>query len=54
TQDNIDAKNSKMEVESAQDYFILLIWSSYTSTVKSSEAKNEGEKSTKNTDCWDS
>ncbi|GJR18465.1 putative ribonuclease H-like domain-containing protein [Tanacetum coccineum] len=49
TQDNIDAGNSKMEAESAQDYFVLPIWSSYTSTVKSSEAKNEGEKSTKNT-----
>ncbi|GJU42613.1 putative ribonuclease H-like domain-containing protein [Tanacetum coccineum] len=49
TQDNIDAGNSKMEAESAQDYFVLPIWSSYTSTVKSSEAKNEGEKSNKNT-----
>ncbi|GJT87382.1 putative ribonuclease H-like domain-containing protein [Tanacetum coccineum] len=29
--------------ESAQDYFVLPIWSSYTSTVKSSKAKNEGE-----------
>ncbi|GJS28117.1 putative ribonuclease H-like domain-containing protein [Tanacetum coccineum] len=50
TQDNIDAGNSKTEAGSAQDYFVLPIWSSYTSTVKSSEAKNEGEKSTKNTD----
>ncbi|GJV27606.1 retrovirus-related pol polyprotein from transposon TNT 1-94 [Tanacetum coccineum] len=50
TQDNIDAGNSEIEAESAQDYFVLPIWSSYTSTVKSSEAKNEGEKSTKNTD----
>ncbi|GJX47309.1 putative ribonuclease H-like domain-containing protein [Tanacetum coccineum] len=41
TQDNIDAGNSKMEAESAQDYFVLPIWSSYTSTVKSLEAKNE-------------
>ncbi|GJV20230.1 putative ribonuclease H-like domain-containing protein [Tanacetum coccineum] len=49
TQDNIDAGNSEMEAESAQDYFVLPIWSSYTSTVKSSEAKNEGEKSNKNT-----
>ncbi|GJV96743.1 putative ribonuclease H-like domain-containing protein [Tanacetum coccineum] len=47
TQDNIDATNSKMEAESAQDYFVLPIWSSYTSTVKSSEAKNEGEKPNK-------
>ncbi|GJS70646.1 putative ribonuclease H-like domain-containing protein [Tanacetum coccineum] len=43
TQDNIDAGNSEMEAESAQDYFVLPIWSSYTSTVKSSEAKNEGQ-----------
>ncbi|GKG02749.1 hypothetical protein Tco_0310385 [Tanacetum coccineum] len=50
SQDNIDAKNSEMEAESAQDYFVLPIWSSYTSIVKSSEAKNEGEKSTKNID----
>ncbi|GJW33338.1 putative ribonuclease H-like domain-containing protein [Tanacetum coccineum] len=49
TQDNIDAGNSEMEAESAQDYFVLPIWSSYTSTVKSSEAKNEGEKHTKDT-----
>ncbi|GJX96279.1 putative ribonuclease H-like domain-containing protein [Tanacetum coccineum] len=49
TQDNINAGNSKMEAESAQDYFVLPIWSSYTSTVKSSKAKNEGEKPNKNT-----
>ncbi|GJZ85658.1 putative ribonuclease H-like domain-containing protein [Tanacetum coccineum] len=42
TKDNIDAGNSKIEAESAQDYFVLPIWSSYTSTVKSSEAKNAG------------
>ncbi|GJS22121.1 putative ribonuclease H-like domain-containing protein [Tanacetum coccineum] len=48
TQDNIDARNSEIEAESAQDYFVLPIWSSYTSTVKSSETKNEGEKSNKN------
>ncbi|GJV06946.1 putative ribonuclease H-like domain-containing protein [Tanacetum coccineum] len=50
TQDNIDAENSEIKAESAPDYFVLPIWSSYTSTVKSLEAKNEGEKSTKNTD----
>ncbi|GJR55890.1 putative ribonuclease H-like domain-containing protein [Tanacetum coccineum] len=49
TQDNIDAGNSEMEAEPAQDYFVLPIWSSYTSTVKSSEAKNEGEKPNKDT-----
>ncbi|GJS67734.1 putative ribonuclease H-like domain-containing protein [Tanacetum coccineum] len=40
-QDNIDARNSKIEADPAQDYFVLSICSSYTSTVKSSEAKNE-------------
>ncbi|GJZ90010.1 putative ribonuclease H-like domain-containing protein [Tanacetum coccineum] len=44
TQDNIDAGNSKIEAEPAQEYFVLPLWSSYTSTVKSSEAKNGGEK----------
>ncbi|GJR73813.1 putative ribonuclease H-like domain-containing protein [Tanacetum coccineum] len=39
TQDNIDAGNSKMEAGPAQEYFVLPVWSSYTSTVKSSEAK---------------
>ncbi|GJY21563.1 ribonuclease H-like domain-containing protein [Tanacetum coccineum] len=37
TDDNIDAGDSKIEAESAQDYFVLPIWSSYTSTVKSSK-----------------
>ncbi|GJV19985.1 copia protein [Tanacetum coccineum] len=41
TQDNNDVGNSKMEVEPAQDYFVLPIWSSYSSTVKSSDTKNE-------------
>ncbi|GJY82098.1 ribonuclease H-like domain-containing protein [Tanacetum coccineum] len=49
TQDNIHARNSEMEAESAQDYFVLPIWSSYTSIVKSSKVKNEGEKPNKNT-----
>ncbi|GJS87638.1 putative ribonuclease H-like domain-containing protein [Tanacetum coccineum] len=44
TQDNIDAGNSEMEAEPAQEYFVLPVWSSYTSTVKSSEAKNGDEK----------
>ncbi|GKC74659.1 putative ribonuclease H-like domain-containing protein, partial [Tanacetum coccineum] len=39
--------NSEMEADPAQDYFILPIYSSYTLTVKSLEAKNEGEKSNK-------
>ncbi|GKF23589.1 hypothetical protein Tco_0075911, partial [Tanacetum coccineum] len=33
-----------MEAEPAQEYFVLPLWSSYTSTVKSSEAKNGDEK----------
>ncbi|GJT29631.1 putative ribonuclease H-like domain-containing protein [Tanacetum coccineum] len=40
TQDNIDAGNSEMETEPAQEYFVLPVWSSYTSIIKSSEAKN--------------
>ncbi|GJR56482.1 putative ribonuclease H-like domain-containing protein [Tanacetum coccineum] len=48
TEDNIDARNSKIEAESAQDYFVLPIWSFYTSTVKSSKAKNAGEEPNKN------
>ncbi|GJS40183.1 retrovirus-related pol polyprotein from transposon TNT 1-94 [Tanacetum coccineum] len=44
TQDKIDVGNSEMEYEPAQEYFVLPLWSSYTSTVKSSEAKNGGEK----------
>ncbi|GJV53591.1 hypothetical protein Tco_1449332 [Tanacetum coccineum] len=47
TQDNIDARNYEMEANPAQDYFVLLICSSYTLTVKSSKAKNEGENPTK-------
>ncbi|GKA06309.1 ribonuclease H-like domain-containing protein [Tanacetum coccineum] len=50
TEDNIDARNSEIEAESAQDYFILPIWSSYTSTVKSSKVKNAGEEPNKNPD----
>ncbi|GJR65218.1 ribonuclease H-like domain-containing protein [Tanacetum coccineum] len=50
TKDNIDAENSEIEAESAQDYFVLPIWSSYTSTVKSSKAKNAGKEPNKNPD----
>ncbi|GKB67204.1 putative ribonuclease H-like domain-containing protein, partial [Tanacetum coccineum] len=49
TQDTIDAGNYKMESGLAQDYFVLPICSSYTSIVKSSKAKNEGEKPNKDT-----
>nr|GEU47306.1 uncharacterized mitochondrial protein AtMg00810-like [Tanacetum cinerariifolium] len=44
TQDNIDTKNSELEAEHAQEYFVLPLWSSYTSNVKSSETKNGDEK----------
>ncbi|GKE45550.1 hypothetical protein Tco_1472834, partial [Tanacetum coccineum] len=44
TQDNINARNSEMEAKPAQEYFVLPLWSSYTSTVKSLEAKNGDEK----------
>ncbi|GKE41507.1 hypothetical protein Tco_1468791, partial [Tanacetum coccineum] len=44
TPNNIDAGNSEMEAEPAQEYFVLPLWSSYTSIVKSSEAKNGDEK----------
>ncbi|GJR51785.1 putative ribonuclease H-like domain-containing protein [Tanacetum coccineum] len=50
TQENIDAGNSEMETEPAQEYFVLPVWSSYTSTIKSSEAKNRDEKPNGDTD----
>ncbi|GJS14397.1 putative ribonuclease H-like domain-containing protein [Tanacetum coccineum] len=49
TQDNIDAGNSKMEAKPAQEYFVLPLWSSYTSIVKSSEAKNRDKKPNRDT-----
>ncbi|GJR40481.1 putative ribonuclease H-like domain-containing protein [Tanacetum coccineum] len=49
-EDNIDACDSKIEAESTQDYFVLPIWSSYTSTVKSSKVNNAGEEPTKHPD----
>ncbi|GKE89664.1 hypothetical protein Tco_1567139, partial [Tanacetum coccineum] len=47
TQDNIDAGDSKLEAESAQDSFVLPIWSSYSSTIKSSKARSKGEEPNK-------
>ncbi|GJU70138.1 putative ribonuclease H-like domain-containing protein [Tanacetum coccineum] len=44
------AVKASADSESAQYYFVLPIWSSYTSTVKSLKAKNEGKKPNKNTD----
>ncbi|GJX81491.1 putative ribonuclease H-like domain-containing protein [Tanacetum coccineum] len=49
TQDNTTAGNSKMEVKPAQEYCVLPSWSSYTSPIKSSEAKNGGDKLKKDT-----
>ncbi|GJY96157.1 putative ribonuclease H-like domain-containing protein [Tanacetum coccineum] len=43
TQDNIDAGDSEKEDESAKDYFVLPIWSSFSSTVKRSTAKDAAE-----------
>ncbi|GJR97897.1 putative ribonuclease H-like domain-containing protein [Tanacetum coccineum] len=50
TKDNIDAGDFKKEDESAQDYFILPILSSYSSTVKRSTAKDAGEAPNKHPD----
>nr|GEY92607.1 retrovirus-related Pol polyprotein from transposon TNT 1-94 [Tanacetum cinerariifolium] len=49
TQDNINTCYSEKEAEPAQEYYVLPLWSSYTSTIKSSEAKNRGEKPKKDT-----
>ncbi|GJS22796.1 ribonuclease H-like domain-containing protein [Tanacetum coccineum] len=49
TQDNIDAGKSEIEAEPVQEYFVLPVWSSYTSTVKSSEAKNRDVKPNEDT-----
>ncbi|GKF03984.1 hypothetical protein Tco_0034652, partial [Tanacetum coccineum] len=50
TEDIIDACNSKKEAESAQDYFVLPIWSSYSSIVKRSTAQDAGEAPNKHPD----
>ncbi|GJT70548.1 putative ribonuclease H-like domain-containing protein [Tanacetum coccineum] len=50
TEDIIDAGNSEKEAESAQDYFVLPIWSSYSSTVKRSTTKDAGEAPNKHPD----
>nr|GEY47142.1 retrovirus-related Pol polyprotein from transposon TNT 1-94 [Tanacetum cinerariifolium] len=44
TQDTIRAGKSKMEAKHVQKYYVLPLWSFYTSTVKSLEAKNRDEK----------
>ncbi|GJS08411.1 hypothetical protein Tco_0365207 [Tanacetum coccineum] len=42
TEDIIDAGDSKKEDDSAQDYFILPIWSSYSLIIKRSRAEDAG------------
>ncbi|GJY98157.1 ribonuclease H-like domain-containing protein [Tanacetum coccineum] len=42
TEDIIDAGDSEKEDESAQDYFVLPIWSSYSSIIKRSRAEDAG------------
>ncbi|GJT14282.1 putative ribonuclease H-like domain-containing protein [Tanacetum coccineum] len=49
-QANKHAGDSEKEDESAQDYFVLPIWSSYSSTVKRSTAKDAGEAPNKHPD----
>nr|GEW70917.1 hypothetical protein [Tanacetum cinerariifolium] len=44
TQDNLNARNSEMEVEHVPEYFVLPLWSSYTTTIKCSKEKNKDEK----------
>nr|GEY54603.1 hypothetical protein [Tanacetum cinerariifolium] len=50
TQDDFDIGNYDMEVNHAQEYYVLPLWSSYTSTVKRSKATNGDEKLNENTD----
>ncbi|GJS71215.1 putative ribonuclease H-like domain-containing protein [Tanacetum coccineum] len=50
TQDNVDAGDSKLEADSAQDSFVLPIWSSYSSTVRSLKARSAGEEPNKHPD----
>nr|GEW97712.1 hypothetical protein [Tanacetum cinerariifolium] len=49
TQDSFDAENSEMKADHAQEFYVLLLWYSYTSNVKSSKAKNEDVKLNKDT-----
>ncbi|GKF94863.1 hypothetical protein Tco_0284563, partial [Tanacetum coccineum] len=50
TKENIEAGDFDKEDESAQDYFVLPMWSSYSSTVKRSIAKDAGEAPNKHPD----
>ncbi|GKG27879.1 hypothetical protein Tco_0406206, partial [Tanacetum coccineum] len=49
-EDIFNAGDSEKEAESAQDFFVLLIWSSYSSTVKRSTAQDAGEAPNKHPD----
>ncbi|GJR00214.1 putative ribonuclease H-like domain-containing protein [Tanacetum coccineum] len=46
-QDQFVTGNSELDDESAQEYCVLPIWSSYTSTTKSSEVQSSGKESYK-------
>ncbi|GJR31433.1 putative ribonuclease H-like domain-containing protein [Tanacetum coccineum] len=50
SEDIINAGDSKKEDESAQDYFVLPIWSSYSLIVKRSTTKDAGEAPNKHPD----
>nr|GEZ31959.1 retrovirus-related Pol polyprotein from transposon TNT 1-94 [Tanacetum cinerariifolium] len=50
TQDDFDAENSDIDANHTQEYYVLPLGSSYTSTIKRSKAKNEDEKLNENTD----
>nr|GEV53183.1 reverse transcriptase domain-containing protein [Tanacetum cinerariifolium] len=50
TQDDFDAGNSNMEANHAQEYYVLPLWSFYTTTVKRSKVKNGDEKLIENID----
>nr|GEY88978.1 hypothetical protein [Tanacetum cinerariifolium]GEZ04094.1 hypothetical protein [Tanacetum cinerariifolium] len=50
TQDSFDTENSKIKANHAREYYVLPLWSSYTSTVKSSKSKNGDEMLNKDTD----
>nr|GEX81922.1 hypothetical protein [Tanacetum cinerariifolium] len=50
TQDNLDAGKSKMEADHAQEYYVLPLWSFYTSIVNNSKAKNRDKKLNEDTD----
>ncbi|GJX03902.1 putative ribonuclease H-like domain-containing protein [Tanacetum coccineum] len=49
TQESINADDSEKDSKLAEEHFVLPLWSSYTSTIKSSEAKNGDEKPKKDT-----